>query len=160
VGSYAQWDKKLGARLAQAVMSIQTVKGFEIGLGMGVASRRGSQMHDEIIKEGDRIGRKSNNAGGIEGGMSNGQPIVIRAACKPLSTLRKPLQTVDLKSKEQSEAAYERSDVCVVPAASVVGQNVVAFEVARTFREKFGSDTFEETRRRAAQFREGLDGKK
>lgn len=157
LGSHAGWRHKLDGRLAYALMSVQTVKAVEVGLGFVAAKRPGSQMHDEIVKTPDGpLGRKRNNAGGIEGGMSNGESIVVRAACKPISTLRKPLETVDLETQEPSAAQYERSDVCVVPAASVIGQAVVAFEIATAFLEKFGGDTYEETRARYDAYRESL----
>lgn len=157
LGTYAHWSKKLHSRLAAAVMGIQTVKGFEIGLGFAAARRFGSQMHDEIVKNPDgSIARRTNNAGGIEGGMSNGEPIVVRAACKPISTLRHPLKTVDLKDNSEALAQYERSDICVVPAASCVGENVVAFEIAAAFLEKFGADTYEEVQERYKAFRARL----
>lgn len=157
LGTYAAWRRKLSSRIAAAVMSVQTVKGMEIGLGFEAARRKGSDMHDEIVKDsGGAITRASNNAGGIEGGMSNGQPIVVRAACKPISTLRKPLRTVDIKDKTEQTAQYERSDICVVPAASCVGENVVAFEIAAAFLEKFGADTYDEARERVERHREQM----
>lgn len=145
LGTHAGWEDKLDGALARALMSVQTVKAVEIGLGLEAARRRGSAMHDAIAPG---LSRTSNNAGGIEGGMTNGQPLVVRAACKPIATLRKPLASVDLATGEASEAAYERSDVAVVPAASVIGEAVVAFELARAFLDKFGGDSFEETRAR------------
>ena len=158
LGSHAGWEDKLDGALARALMSVQTVKAVEVGLGFEAARRSGSQMHDEILLAGDgRIARSRNNAGGIEGGMTNGQPVVVRAACKPISTLRKPMQTVDLASKEPAQALYERSDVCVVPAASVIGQAVVSFELARAFLAKFGGDTYDETRQRFDAYRRQLD---
>ena len=158
LGTHAGWEDKLDGALAQALMSVQTVKAVEVGLGFEAARRSGSQMHDEIVLDGGgRIARSRNNAGGIEGGMTNGQPVIVRAACKPISTLRKPMQTVDLASKEQAAALYERSDVCVVPAASVIGQAVVAFEIARAFLGKFGGDTFDETRQRFDAYRKQLE---
>jgi chorismate synthase len=158
MGTHAGWEDKLDGSLARALMSVQTVKAVEVGLGFEAARRSGSQMHDEIVlAEGGKIARSRNNAGGIEGGMTNGQPVVVRAACKPISTLRKPMQTVDLASKEQAAALYERSDVCVVPAASVIGQAVVAFEIARAFLAKFGGDTFDETRQRFEAYRKQLE---
>jgi chorismate synthase len=158
LGTHAGWEDKLDGSLARALMSVQTVKAVEVGLGFEAARRTGSQMHDEIVlSDGGKIARSRNNAGGIEGGMSNGQPVVVRAACKPISTLRKPMQTVDLASKEQAAALYERSDVCVVPAASVIGQAVVAFEIARVFLAKFGGDTFDETRQRYEAYRKQLE---
>jgi chorismate synthase len=158
LGTHAGWEDKLDGRLAQALMSVQTVKAVEVGLGLEAARRAGSQMHDEIVRSGDgKLGRSRNNAGGIEGGMTNGQPVVVRAACKPISTLRKPMQTVDLASKEEAQALYERSDVCVVPAASVIGQAVVSFEIARAFLGKFGGDTYDETRERFEEYRKRLE---
>ena len=158
MGTHAGWEDKLDGLIARALMSVQTVKAVEVGLGFEAARRTGSQMHDEIVLgEGGKIVRSRNNAGGIEGGMTNGQPVVVRAACKPISTLRKPMQTVDLASKEQAAALYERSDVCVVPAASVIGQAVVAFEIARVFLAKFGGDTFEETQQRYDVYRKQLE---
>ena len=158
MGTHAGWEDKLDGLLARALMSVQTVKAVEVGLGFEAARRNGSQMHDEIvIGDGGKIARSRNNAGGIEGGMTNGQPVVVRAACKPISTLRKPMQTVDLASKEQAAALYERSDVCVVPAASVIGQAVVAFEIAKVFLAKFGGDTFDETKHRYDVYRKQLE---
>lgn len=162
LGDPTTWEGKLDGALARALMSIQTVKAVEVGLGMEVARRRGSEVHDEILPAaGGGWRRSGNRAGGIEGGMTNGEPVVVRAASKPIPTLRRPLRTVDLRTGEAAEAAYERSDVCVVPAASVVGQAVVAFELARAFLEKFGGDTFEETRERYRSFQErpGLFGR-
>jgi len=153
LGSCVQYDQKLDGRLAQAVMSIQAFKAVEIGLGKEAAIRRGSKVHDEIGFDPSRNGeaslgftRNSNNAGGIEGGMTNGQPVIVRGAMKPISTLLQPLQSVDLDTKEASKAAYERSDVCAVPAASVILENVVAFEIARAFLDKFGGDSLVEVR--------------
>lgn len=154
LGSYASWEAKLDGRLARALMSVQTVKAVEVGVGAAGSRRRGSAFHDPIVRGADgRLGRTSNNAGGIEGGMTNGQPLVVRAAAKPISTLRTPLPTVDLKTGEDARAQYERSDVCVVPAASVVAQAVVAFELAAVFLDKLGGDTFEETRQRHDAYR-------
>jgi len=149
LGSCAQWDERLDGQLAQAVMSIQAVKGVEIGSGIEAAARFGSQVHDEIgyDRERSRFTRKSNRAGGLEGGMSNGEDIVVRAYVKPISTLRRPLESVDLASKETVKAGYERSDVCVVPAAGVVGEAMVALALSRSFLEKFGGDSMGETRR-------------
>jgi chorismate synthase len=139
-------------------MSVQTVKAVEVGLGFEAARRPGSKVHDEILRDGSGgLARSGNNAGGIEGGMTNGQPVVVRAACKPISTLRKPLQTVDLQTKEGAQALYERSDVCVVPAASVIGQAVVAFEILKVFYAKFGGDTHAETAQRFEAYRKQLE---
>lgn len=151
LGSHAQWDRKLDGRLAQAAMSIQAIKGVEIGLGFAAARRKGSAVHDPITfdessQDSAQLGyqRPTNHAGGLEAGMTNGQPLVVRAAMKPISTLRKPLPSIDLKTKQPHEASYERSDVCAVPAASVILENVVAFEVAAAFTEKFGQDSLTE----------------
>jgi len=155
LGTHAQWDRKLDGRLAQAVMAVQAIKGVEIGLGFEAARRRGSQVHDAIHYDaGERdsatlgFTRPTNNAGGLEAGMTNGQPLVVRAAMKPISTLRKPLESVNLRTKEAEEAAYERSDVCAVSAASVIIENVVAFEVAAAVVDKFGGDSVEEMQAR------------
>jgi chorismate synthase len=160
LGSHAQWDQKLDGRVAQALMSIQAIKGVEIGLGFEMARRRGSEVHDEIffdpakmVTEGTpRIVptgfyRGSNNSGGTEGGMTNGAPLVARAAMKPISTLMSPLQSVDLRSKQPADASVERSDVCAAPAAAVVGESVVAFEIANAFLQKFGGDSLHEIKR-------------
>ncbi|GMU24991.1 MAG: chorismate synthase [Phycisphaerae bacterium] len=153
LGSCVRFQDKLDARLMGAVGSIQAFKGVEIGMGFGVAAIPGSQVHDEIDfdparRETASLGftRRSNNAGGLEGGMTNGQTIVVRAAKKPIATLLKGLDSVNLKSKAPERSDYERSDVCAVPAASVVAENVVAFEIARAFLEKFGGDTMKEVR--------------
>lgn len=144
LGSYVHWDRKLDGRLAGAVMSIQAIKGVEIGLGFESASRFGSEVHDEILKGEAGLIRGSNNAGGIEAGVSNGEPIVIRAAMKPIATLYNPIRSVDLSTGEEKPATVERSDICAVPAATVVAEAVVAFEIARAFLEKFGGDSISE----------------
>jgi len=143
LGSHVHWDRKLDAKIAQALMSIQAIKGVEVGLGFEAAKRRGSEVHDEIAYDDDFY-RRSNNAGGFEGGMTNGEPLVIKAAMKPIPTLYKPLSSVDLETKEEFKASVERSDVTAVPAASIVGENVVAFELAKAFLDKFGGDSLEE----------------
>lgn len=155
LGTHAQWDRKLDGRLAQAVMAVQAIKGVEIGLGFEAARRRGSEVHDPIQYDPAAIDaphlgyvRPTNNAGGLEAGMTNGQPLVIRAAKKPISTLRKPLESINLESKQAEAAAYERSDVCAVPAAGVILENVVAFEVAAALVDKFGGDSLEEMKGR------------
>lgn len=159
LGTHAQWDRKLDGRLAQAVMAVQAIKGVEIGLGFEAARRPGSQVHDPIHFDETQVDspnlgytRPSNNAGGLEAGMTNGQPIVIRAAKKPISTLRKPLASINLDTKEPEEASYERSDVCATSAASVILENVVSFEIACAVVEKFGNDSLEEMLARRAQF--------
>ncbi len=145
LGSFVQWDKKLDANLAKAIMSIQGVKGVEFGMGFEMANRYGSEVHDEIYYSKDNgYYRKSNNAGGIEGGMSNGENIIIRAVMKPIPTLMSPLNSVDIKSKKQSKAVKERSDVCVVPAASVIAENVAAIEILNAVQHKFGSDNIDD----------------
>ena len=155
LGTHAQWDRKLDGRLAHAVMAIQAIKGVEIGLGFEAARRRGSEVHDPIQFDTQQevtpqLGyhRPTNNAGGLEAGMTNGQPLVIRAAKKPISTLAKPLESINLETKQPDAASYERSDVCAVPAASVIVENVVAFEVARALVEKFGNDSLAEMKAR------------
>ncbi len=155
LGTHAQWDQKLDGRLAQAVMAVQAIKGVEIGLGFEAARRPGSQVHDPIHfdeskKSTNTLGYESptNNAGGLEAGMTNGQPLVVRAAKKPISTLQKPLASINLDTKEPESASYERSDVCAVSAASVIVENVVAFEVARALVDKFGGDSLQEMKAR------------
>ena len=140
LGSYVDWRDKLDARLAAAVMSINAIKGVEVGLGFGVASRRSSEVQDEIVRDDGRIGRTSNRLGGIEGGMTNGEPVVIGAAMKPISTIAKALKTVDLSTGEASRAFRERADSCAVPAAAVIGESMVAVVLAEAFLEKFGAD--------------------
>ncbi|MFQ5591029.1 MAG: chorismate synthase [Phycisphaerae bacterium] len=153
LGSCMSWRDKLDGRLMHAVGSIQAFKGVEIGLGFGVASRPGSCVHDEIdfdpsMRDSSHLGfvRRSNNAGGLEGGMTNGAPIVVRGAMKPISTILRGLNSVDLETRQSERSDYERSDVCAVPAASVVAENVVAFEIARALLEKFPGDTLREIR--------------
>ncbi len=149
LGSYAQWDRRLGARLAMSIMSIQAIKGVEIGTGFEAARLPGSKVHDEIYyrKSRGRFFRKTNNAGGIEGGITNGEDIVIRGAMKPIATLYKPLRSVDIITKRRFEASIERSDICAVPAASVIGEAVVALELAVAMQEKFGGDSIREMKR-------------
>ncbi|MCA9185950.1 MAG: chorismate synthase [Pirellulaceae bacterium] len=161
LGTHAQWDQKLDGRIAQAVMAVQAIKGVEIGLGFEAARRVGSQVHDPIQYDAQQQGssglgytRPTNNAGGLEAGMTNGQPLVVRAAMKPISTLAKPLESINLASKTKEEAAYERSDVCALSAASVIIENVVAFEVARAFVEKFGGDSLREMQARWESFQQ------
>lgn len=146
LGSHVHWDKRLDGRLAAAVMSIQAFKGVEVGLGFEAARRPGSQVHDEIIRHDEQTRRRTNRAGGLEGGMTNGEPLVVRGAMKPIPTLYQPLQTIDLITKEPFAAVVERSDVCAVPAAAVVAEAVVAIEVASAMLQKFGGDAMEEIR--------------
>ena len=161
LGTHAQWDRKLDGRIAQAVMAVQAIKGVEIGLGFEAARRPGSQVHDPIHFDPSAVNtptlgyvRPTNHAGGLEAGMTNGQPLVVRAAMKPISTLRKPLESINLESKQPEAAEYERSDVCAVSAASVIVENVVAFEVAGALVEKFGNDSLQEMKARFALFQE------
>ena len=156
LGSLAQWDERLDGQLAQAVMSIQAVKGVEIGSGIENSARMGSEVHDEIgyDRRISRFTRKSNRAGGLEGGITNGEDVVVRGYLKPISTLRRPLESVDFESKETVKAAYERSDVCVVPAAGVVGEAMVALVLTGAFLAKFGGDSLEETRRNFNAYQE------
>jgi chorismate synthase len=151
LGTYAQWDERLDALLAGAVMSLQAVKAVEIGSGISAAASRGSAVHDEIgYSKPDTLSgftRTRNNAGGIEGGVSNGEEIRVRGYLKPISTLRRPLQSVDFSTRQPVSAAYERSDVCVVPAAGVAGEAMVALTLARCALDKFGGDSMGETLR-------------
>lgn len=153
LGSHVQWDRKLDGRIAQAVVSIQAFKGCEFGIGFDAAKRRGSAAHDEILHNDERgFYRGSNRAGGFEGGMTTGEQIIVRGVMKPISTLYKPLQSVDIDTKEAYGAQVERSDTCAVPAAGVIMENVIAWEVARAFMEKFGGDSMEEIRTNYEQY--------
>ena len=148
LGSYAQWDRRIDANLARAIMSIQAIKGVDFGIGFESAALVGSLVHDEIFYD-KRKGfyRKSNNAGGIEGGMTTGGDIIIKAAMKPISTLRRPLSSVDIRTKKPVMAAAERSDVCAVPAAAIIGEAVASIEIASSLIEKLGGDSISEMRR-------------
>jgi len=170
LGSHIQWDKRLDGKLAQALMSIQAIKGVEIGMGFEMSKKSGSEVMDEIFYEkfGVRSSelrithhgfyRKTNNAGGIEGGMTNGMPVIIRAAMKPIPTLRKPLHSVDINTKKPIKAAYERSDICAVPAAGVVGEAMTALVIADTFLEKFGGDSMAEVKRNYNSYLKYISG--
>ena len=149
LGSHVQWDRKLDGRLAHALASLQAVKGVEVGIGFEAARVRGSQLHDEIgyDRELRRFTRHSNNSGGTEGGMSTGEPLRVRVAFKPLSTLMRPLKSADIRSKDEAVGAIERSDVCAIPAAAVIAETVVAFELAAMFLDKFGGDSLAEITR-------------
>jgi chorismate synthase len=149
LGSHAQWDEKLDGRIAQAVMSIQAVKGVEIGAGIMAAGSLGSEVQDEISydKSAKKFARSSNRAGGLEGGITNGEDVVVRGYLKPISTLRRALRTADMVTKEPVQAAYERSDWCVVPAGAVAGEAMVALVLADAFLQKFGGDSLTEMRR-------------
>lgn len=158
IGSYVHYDRKLDAAIAGAVMSVQAVKSVEFGLGAEASRRSGSKVHDQIFyKEG--FYRTTNNAGGIEGGMSNGEPIVVRAAMKPIPTLYKPLSSVDLRDKKHIKASVERSDICAVPACGVVCEAVVAFELAKAFMQKFGGDSMEEIMRSYTSYKEDIQSR-
>ena len=141
LGSHTQWDRKLQARIAESILSINAFKGIEIGMGFDQAGKFGSNVHDEIGYDGEKYIRHSNNAGGIEGGMSNAQPIVIRAVMKPIPTLIKPLRSVDIETKEEKLAHKERTDSCAVPAASIVAESMLCFVLADALLEKFGGDS-------------------
>ncbi|MDD9820236.1 MAG: chorismate synthase [Nitrospira sp.] len=159
LGSYVQWDRRLSARLAMAAMSIQAMKGVEIGMGFESARRSGSEVHDNIYPSGSKPGflRKTNHAGGLEGGITNGQPIVVRVAMKPIATLYQPKPSVDIQTKEPFEATVERSDICTVPAAGVVGEAVIAYEMANAMLEKFAGDTLEEMKRNFDAYQEYVE---
>ncbi len=148
LGSFVHYDRRLSAKLAASLLSIQAVKGVEIGMGFGVAKELGKDVHDEIFHDGKKgFYRKTNRAGGFEGGVTNGENIVLRAATKPYATLMSPLQSVHIDSKEKEVATVERSDVTAVPACGVVGEAMTAFELAKSFLEKFGGDSLKETKR-------------
>jgi len=149
LGSHVHWDRKLDGRLAGALLSLQSAKGVEFGLGFRAAAMRGSALHDEIgyDQAAGRFTRLSNNSGGTEGGMSTGEPLRVRVAFKPLSTLMRPLRSVDIKTKSEAVGTIERSDVCAIPAAAVIAETVVAFELARAFLDKFGGDSLAEITR-------------
>lgn len=156
IGSHVHWERKLDALLAQAVMSIQAVKAVEIGAGVQAASSFGSEVHDAIEIAAGSLARGSNNAGGIEGGMSNGEDIIIRASMKPISTLMRPLQSVDLHTEAATEAHIERSDICAVPALAVIVEQVVALTIASELLETFGGDMVTELRARVIERRNAL----
>jgi chorismate synthase len=162
LGSYVQWDRRLDARLASALMSIPGVKAVEIGNGIEASEKKGSAIHDEIFaqeeseKDSFRYYRKTNRAGGIEGGITNGEDVVVRAYIKPIPTLINPLNSIDFNTKKETRAIYQRSDICVVPAASVVGEAVAVWEVAATFLEKFGGDSLLEIKENYKKYKKRL----
>jgi chorismate synthase len=157
LGSHVQWDRKLDGRFAQALMSMQAIKGVEVGNGFENSRKLGSKVHDEIgYRKGKGFFHHTNKAGGLEGGMSNGEPIVLRVGKKPISTLRKPLRSVDISSKKIVKAAYERSDVCALPAASVIGEAISAWVLADAFLEKMGGDFIGEIKERYGSYLEHL----
>ncbi len=161
LGTHAQWDRKLDGKLAQAVMAVQAIKGVEIGMGFEAARRPGSEVHDPIHYAPEQAAspnlgyvRPSNNAGGLEGGMTNGQSLILRAAKKPISTLRKPLDSIRMEDKASHRASYERSDVCAISAAAIIIESVVAFELAAALVDKFGGDSLQEMKARYELFQE------
>jgi len=162
LGSYAQWDRRLDARLASALMSIPGIKAVEIGEGIEASEKRGSVVHDEIFvyqeleTSSSRYYRETNRAGGIEGGVTNGEAVIIRAYLKPIPTLINPLRSIDFANKKENRAIYQRSDICVVPAASVVGEAVAAWEIAVAFLEKFGSDSLLEIKENYENYKKRL----
>jgi len=159
LGSHVQWDRKLDGRLGQALLSIPAIKGVGVGLGFEAARRRGSEVHDPIGYDevGRRFTRPTNHAGGLEGGITNGMPLMCRAAMKPIATLKRALPSVDVRTKEPFEAAHERSDVCAVAAASVVGEAMVAITLADALLEKFGADSLVELRRNVDGYLEQVE---
>ena len=157
LGSYVDWRDKLDAKLAAAVMSINAIKGVEIGMGFEVARHRSSEVQDEILVENGGLSRASNRLGGLEGGMTNGEPVVVSAAMKPISTIAKALRTVDLSTGEPARAFRERADSCAVPAAAVIGESMVAVVLAEAFLEKFGADNMTDIRAAYEHYRERLD---
>ena len=158
LGSAYSWSEKLDGRIAAAIMSVHAVKAVEIGSGIANAGRPGSEVHDEIFwKDEAGFSRDTNRAGGLEGGITNGEEIRVRGYLKPISTLKKPLRSVNIDTKESSDAAYERSDVTVVPAAGVIGESMLAIILANAMREKFGGDSIDEMKRNFASYRETLE---
>jgi chorismate synthase len=159
LGSHISWEDRLDGRIAQAMVSIQSIKGVSIGPAWEVAASRGSDAHDEIFHSPERgYYRESNRAGGLEGGMTNGEPLVVQVAIKPISTLTKPLRSVDMHTKEAKAAHKERTDSTVVPAAAVVGEAMLALTLARAYREKFGGDHIDDVHAAIAAYRERIDG--
>lgn len=160
LGSHVHWDRRLDGRLAGALMSIQAIKGVEIGLGFDAARREGSLAHDELFYDSTKgvAYRKTNYAGGLEGGITNGERLIVRVAMKPIPTLYQPLNSFDLKTKEAYQASIERSDVCAVPAAAVVGEAMTAIVLAQAFQEKFGGDSLEEMKRNYHTYQEYVRG--
>jgi chorismate synthase len=157
IGSHVHYDRRIDTLLAGAMMSIPAIKGVEIGDGFDSAATPGSGAHDEIVKEDGTVSRETNRAGGVEGGMSNGEPIRVRGAMKPISTLMQPLKTVDMATGEPDQAVRERSDVCAVPAAAVVGEQMVAFVLASEFSRKFGGDTVDDFVAAVSAYRARID---
>lgn len=158
LGSHVQWDKRLDGLLAQAIMSIPAVKSVEIGAGVDSAFLPGSSMHDEIFSQNNKIVRKTNNAGGLEGGMTNGEAVIIKAAMKAIPTMKKPLNSIDLYSKENTQAHFERSDTCAVPACAIVAEAMAAIVIAGVFLEKFSSDNIEDIKENYKNYLKRLKG--
>jgi len=161
LGSHVHWDRRLDGRIARAIMSINSVKGVEIGDGFAMASLKGSQAHDAIeTSDGSPYGWRhaSNHAGGIEGGISNGEPILVRSVAKPVPTLREPLPSIDLSTKEAVQAHFERSDICIVPAAGVIGEAMLAIVLADALLEKFGGDNLKETLHNYRSYMNSIQG--
>jgi chorismate synthase len=156
LGSHVHWDRRIDARLAAALMGIQAIKGVEVGDGFDLAARRGSQAQDEIVSEGDRLTRTSGRSGGTEGGMTTGEVLRVRAAMKPISTIPRALQTVDVTTGEAAKAINQRSDVCAVPAAGIVAEAMVALALTDALMEKFGGDSLKETRRNLQSYLDHL----
>jgi len=156
LGSHIQWDLRLDSRIAGAIMSINAVKAVEIGEGIKIAGMKGSESHDEFYVSQGKVRRKTNRAGGIEGGISNGEEIIVRAYVKPVPTLRKPLKSIDLDEGKEVEAFYERSDICIVPAACTIGEAMLSLVIADAFLEKFGGDSMDEVRRNYKTYIEGI----
>jgi chorismate synthase len=156
LGSHVEWDLRLDGRLAMALMSIQAMKGVEVGLGFETAARRGSQVHDPILYQQDHFVRPTNHAGGVEGGNTNGEPVVVRAAMKPIPTLARPLPSVDLATKQPFDAQKERTDSCAVPAAAVVAEAAVALVLADALLDKTGGDSMDEVLRNLQAYRDAL----
>ncbi|MEL0200862.1 MAG: chorismate synthase, partial [Aquiluna sp.] len=156
VGSYVHWDRRLDAQLSAAVMGIQAMKSVEIGDGLETTKRRGSVAHDEITREGGEVSRKTDRAGGIEGGMSNGEVVRVRAGMKPISTVPKALETIDTASGDKATAHHQRSDVCAVPASGIVVEAMVALVIANAVLEKFGGDSVGETKRNLHSYLEAI----
>lgn len=156
LGSHVQWDRKLDGQIAQAVMSIQAVKAVEIGLGVEAACTSGKNTHDEIFFENGKVIRKSNNAGGLEGGITNGEDLVVKASMKAIPTMRTPLSSINLKTKEPISAHFERSDTCAVSACGVVADAMIATVILNAFLEKFGQDSFEQIKRNFESYKEML----
>jgi chorismate synthase len=157
LGSHTSWSEKLDGRLAQAFVSIHAVKAVEIGAGVANASKPGSEVHDEIFYRDNGFTRSTNRAGGLEGGITNGEELRVRGYLKPISTLKKPLRSVDIDTKQEDAAAYERSDVTVVPAAGVIGESMLALVLANAYREKFGGDSIDEMKRNFAGYVESVN---